>query len=97
MYLMLFFLCLHPSCTVNLVYHPDLQWPLRTRLAEYPACVRETDITTNNYVQSCISLLRGSGRRIREVIDRMKIQLKLGAKAGNSAEHWHENNLENPK
>ena len=34
---MLFLLCLHPSCTVNLVYHPDLQWPLRTRLAEYPA------------------------------------------------------------
>ena len=38
MLLMLFLLCLHPSCTVNLVYHPDLQWPLRTRLAEYPAC-----------------------------------------------------------
>ena len=38
-FLMLFLLCLHPSCTVNLVYHPDLQWPLRTRLAEYPACV----------------------------------------------------------
>ena len=36
-FLMLFLLCLHPSCTVNLVYHPDLQWPLRTRLAEYPA------------------------------------------------------------
>ena len=38
MYLMLFFLCLRSSCIVNLVYHPDLQWPLRTRLAEYPAC-----------------------------------------------------------
>ena len=47
---MLFLLCLHPSCTVNLVYHPDLQWPLRTRLAEYPAWVLKEKLNDCEFV-----------------------------------------------